>query len=107
MFSGASQNASHLMRSITSGVMSTLRSCSGLICWSVARRKPETTVNSGVALLATLAHVPPLRRTDRSLIVGVPLLTVSCIRTSWFASPSQVSESASPATAAESPGAAL
>ena len=37
-FSGASQNASHLMSSITCEVISTPRSRSGLICWSVARR---------------------------------------------------------------------
>ncbi len=107
MYSGASQNASHLILSITSGVSSTPSFTSGSVCCCVARRRPDTTRNSGVTLVASVAHWPPFFRSASSLIVGVPPLSVKRSRSSWLLSPSQTRESVSSATAAVSPGAVL
>ena len=71
------------------------------------RRLPLTTRNSGVTFVASAAHAEPLRRTASSEMVGVPPLIVNRRRSSWFLSPSQVTVSASPATLAVMPGAAL
>src|ERR1035441_10102776 len=71
------------------------------------RRRPETTRKSGVALAASVTHVPPLRLAASSWMVGVPPIIANCNRNSSFLSPSQVTVRVSPETDAVRPGNAL
>ncbi|PYR44046.1 MAG: hypothetical protein DMF93_01395 [Acidobacteria bacterium] len=80
---------------------------SGRSCCCVIRRMPETTRNSGVALVASVAQAPPLCRTASSRIVGVPRSMPNRTRSSDPPAPSHVTASASPASAAVRPGAGL
>src|SRR5438093_2087519 len=78
------------------------RSC----CW-VIRRIPETTRNSGVTLVTSVAHAPPFLRTASSRMVGVPASIARRMRSSVSLSPSHVTVSVLSLTAAVRPGAAL
>src|ERR1017187_105158 len=71
------------------------------------RRRPETTRKSGVALAASVTHMPPLRLAASSWMVGVPPIIANCNRNSSFLSPSQVTVRVSPETDAVRPGNAL
>src|SRR5579884_36337 len=71
------------------------------------RRRPETTRNSGVALLATAIHGEPLCLTASSRTVGVPELIPTRNRSCWSPSPSQFKVSVSPAIRASRPGIGL
>ncbi len=107
MYNGASQNASHLILSITSGVSAIPSFSSGSVCCCVARRSPVTIRNSGVTFDASVVHCPPFFRIASSLIVGVPDSIDSRSRSSWLLSPSHPTVRVPSATAAVSPAVAL
>ena len=105
--SGASQNAFHFSRSITSGVSATPSSFSGAICCSERRRTPLVIWNSGERFRPRVIQPPAALRagkfTDQRLASRNVKLARSCSRRS----PCQFTSSTPARIPASSPSCAL
>lgn len=101
--SGASQNAYHFSRSITSGVIVTPSWRSGWSCCSLTRRSPVVTSNSGARFRASVVHRPLWSRAASSRTTGCPPSRPRRMRSGLSRSPCHVTTSPSGSPEADSP----